>query len=212
MYHSLSFSLSLSFFISIKTNKSINQILAHLNYKTRSSSFELLRSSDSNMATKYQISTFLVFFWLLFSLCFVVFGQRIINYSNANNQNYQQQSYHIEQCMMKILDTIQECSQRAVQLWNLNHSLYVPSNLSTCCANWEVFNCFMTASLEYCTLLEFQALAWNMTNDALMLQRGSCYRFRYRSEVCSMYSHARPPAISLGMIIVIIIIVSLVQL
>lgn len=64
--------------------------------------------------------------------------------SNLNsNSNY----YYIEQCMTKIIDEIQPCSEQAVQNWNLNHSYFVPSRLSTCCANWEVYECFIQAAL-----------------------------------------------------------------
>nr|XP_027204726.1 uncharacterized protein LOC113798394 [Dermatophagoides pteronyssinus] len=87
--------------------------------------------------------------------------------------------------MTKIIDEIQPCSEQAVQNWNLNHSYFVPSRLSTCCANWEVYECFIQAALTGCTLFEFQAIVNNMTIDAIILQRNNCSRFKYHSEVCS---------------------------
>ncbi|KAH9394699.1 hypothetical protein TYRP_004756 [Tyrophagus putrescentiae] len=92
--------------------------------------------------------------------------------------------------MAKIFEVIQPCSERAVSNWNLNHSLFVPSRLSTCCANWEVYDCFIIASLESCSLLEFQALVFNITADALSLQKSNCSRYKYHSETCAMFNGA----------------------
>ena len=56
-------------------------------------------------------------------------------------------SIHVDQCMAKIVDLVQPCNQQAISNWNLNHSLFVPSKLSVCCANWQAYTCFLKASL-----------------------------------------------------------------
>ncbi|KAI2807694.1 hypothetical protein BLOT_005633 [Blomia tropicalis] len=109
------------------------------------------------------------------------------NQNRFRSMYYGNQTYHVEQCMSKIIEVVQPCSQRAVNNWNLNHTMFVPSKMSTCCANWEVYDCFVQASLDNCNLLEFHALVQNMTYDALHLERSNCTRFRYRSEICEMY-------------------------
>lgn len=69
------------------------------------------------------------------------------NQNRFRSMYYGNQTYHVEQCMSKIIEVVQPCSQRAVNNWNLNHTMFVPSKMSTCCANWEVYDCFVQASL-----------------------------------------------------------------
>lgn len=51
-----------------------------------------------------------------------------------------------------------------------------------------VYDCFIIASLESCNLNEFQALVFNITSDALSLQKSNCSRYKYHSETCAMFS------------------------
>lgn len=78
--------------------------------------------------------------WPMIIIIIINIGIHIV-YIESNN------SYYIEQCMAKIVEDVQPCSERAIQNWNLNHSYFVPSKLSTCCANWEVYECFIQAAL-----------------------------------------------------------------
>ena len=83
---------------------------------------------------------------------------QLIMYGTANQNRfrsmyYGNQTYHVEQCMSKIIEVVQPCSQRAVNNWNLNHTMFVPSKMSTCCANWEVYDCFVQASLVSCKII-----------------------------------------------------------
>lgn len=83
---------------------------------------------------------------MLISSIIINIGVQIV-YIESNN------AYYIEQCMTKIIEEVQPCSERAIQNWNLNHSYFVPSKLSTCCANWQVYECFIQAALVSCLVL-----------------------------------------------------------
>ena len=96
-------------------------------------------------------------------------------------------SIYVRQCMAKIIENIQPCSDRVVVKYNLNHTHFVPSKLSTCCANYEMFQCFVQSSLESCSLPEFKAIVDNVTADAFSLEKHNCSRFKYRSDACLYY-------------------------
>lgn len=98
-------------------------------------------------------------------------------------------SIYVRQCMSKIIENIQPCSERVVVKYNLNHTHFVPSKLSTCCANYEMFACFVQSSLETCSLPEFKAIVDNVTADAFSLEKHNCSRIKYRSEACLYYLH-----------------------
>ncbi|UXI19480.1 hypothetical protein NH340_JMT05423 [Sarcoptes scabiei] len=124
--------------------------------------------------------------------------------------------HDIQQCLMKIVDEVQPCSENAINNWNLNHSFFVPSRMSVCCANWEVYECFIQAALNSCTLYEFQSIVNNMTADALYLQRDNCSRYRYHSDVCQSFNRSgklfdNNSTLTTMMIVSIVLIISLLK-
>ncbi|KPM03390.1 hypothetical protein QR98_0018210 [Sarcoptes scabiei] len=56
--------------------------------------------------------------------------------------------HDIQQCLMKIVDEVQPCSENAINNWNLNHSFFVPSRMSIIVLVIAIIRMFVNHSIE----------------------------------------------------------------
>lgn len=100
---------------------------------------------------------------------------------------------HVRSEQFKIGTSITAClchhgSVPAVQTGKVMQNWYIYFALSIAYFYFPVYDCFIIASLESCNLNEFQALVFNITSDALSLQKSNCSRYKYHSDTCAMFS------------------------